>query len=699
VSGGALPEYDEVVTEARVDYVDHASGLRFAVITMDNGRGSARPATLAPLGLARLDAAVDEAEAAGVDAIALTGVRSVFLVGADLDIMRRAPSAAWVHETTVFATQVLRRFAESPLPTFALINGVALGGGLELALHCTYRTISDRGVAVGYPETRLGMVPACGGTYLTSHLAGAKVAVDLIVRHPLASGKTTAPDKAVELGLADVMLSAAHFVERSLDWAAGVLPGKIGVHRPDVDRGDSWDDAVRRARTWAASKTSGAAPAPDRALDLIALARTSTRDESDAAAADAAADLVMSEQLRAGIYAFDIVQTRVRAPAGAPPASLARPWSSVGIVGGGVMASQLAALVVQQLGVPVVVVHRNQAGLDRVLGYVNKTLDQSVRAGTLTDESGHSCRALLQVSLDHAALADVDIVIEAVAELPDVKREVLVAVAAVVPTHCVIATNTSSLSVTELAEAVAHPERVVGLHFFNPVDMLPLLEVVRTQHTDAATLATAYALARHLGKTAIGVTDRPGFVFNRLIMRLYGEVLRAAEEGTPLPVADTALESLGLPMPPTQLITFTGLPLVCHITEALHDAFPSRFPVPESLQRLIAAGKTGFYVHEGGERKVDPELYAIAARAETLVESTIAEVRDRALTALTEEIGLVLDEGVVPDVRDIDLALIIGGNFPFHLGGITPYLDREGFSERVTGKRFLSPGVASVSYE
>ena len=666
---------------------------------MDNGRGSSRPATLAPLGLVSLDAAVDEAEAAGVDAIALTGVRSVFLVGADLEIMRRTTTGEWVYDVTLFGSRVLRRFSESPLPTFGLINGVALGGGLELALHCTYRTLSDRSYAVGYPETRLGMVPACGGTYLTPHLVGAKAAVDLIVRHPLSSGKTTPPEKAVGLGLADTELGAAHFVDRSLDWAAGVLRGEITVGRPEVDRGEAWDDAVRRARTWAATKTGGASRAPDRALDLIALARTSTRDESDVAAAEAATELVMSEPLRAGVYAFDLLQTRGREPAGESPAPRARSWSTVGVVGGGVMASQLAALLVQKLGVPVVAVHRNQAGLDRVLGYANKHLDQQVRTGTLTTDVADRRRSLLSGSLDWSALATADVVFEAVVERLDVKREVLGEVAAVVPAHCLIATNTSSLSVTDLAAAIPNPERVVGLHFFNPVDMLPLLEVVRTQYSDAATLATAYALGRRLGKTAIGVTDRPGFVFNRLIMRLYGEVLRTVEEGTPLAVADGALGSLGLPMPPTQLITFTGLPLVCHITEALHEAFPDRFPVPESLQRLIAAGKTSFYVHAGGERTVDPEVSAIAARAETLIESTAEQVRDRALAALTEEIALMVEEGVVEDVRDIDLALIIGGNFPFHLGGITPYLDREGFSERVTGGRFLPPGVASVSSE
>jgi 3-hydroxyacyl-CoA dehydrogenase/enoyl-CoA hydratase/carnithine racemase len=697
VTGGALPDYVEIVTESKVSYVDHPSGIRFAVITMDNGRGASRPATMAPMGLVSLDAAVDEAEAAGVDAIALTGVRAVFMVGADIEIMRRCTSAEWIHRVTMFGNQVFRRFSESPLPSFALMNGATLGAGLEIALHCTYRTISERAFGVGYPETRLGLIPACGGTYLTPHLVGAKTAVDLVVRHPLSAGKTTTPEKALQLGLADVLLPAAHFVDRSLDWAAQVLRGDVDVQRPDVGTPDAWDDAVRRGRTWAASKTSGAAPAPERAVDLIELSQRATRDEGDRAAADAAAELVMTNELRAGCYAFDVLQTRGREVAGAPKASLAKTWSTVATVGGGVMASQLAALLVQQLGVAVVVVHRNQAGLDRVLGYVNKQLDQRVRAGTLSEEAAERYRTLVTGSLDPAALATADVVFEAVAEEMGVKLEVLAGVAAVVSPDCIIATNTSSLSVTALAEALPNPERVVGLHFFNPVDMLPLLEVVRTEHTDVATLATAYALGRRLGKTAIGVTDRPGFVFNRLVMRLYGEVLRAVEEGTPLPVADAALDSLGLPMPPTQLLSLTGLPVVCRIAETLHEAFPDRFSLPESMQRLIASGKTGFYVHEGGQRRVDPELDAIAASGRTRVESTADEVRDRALAALTEEIGLLLAEGVVPDVRDVDLALIIGGNFPFHLGGITPYLDRMGYAERVNGQRFLPPGVASVS--
>jgi 3-hydroxyacyl-CoA dehydrogenase len=252
------------------------------------------------------------------------------------------------------------------------------------------------------------------------------------------------------------------------------------------------------------------------------------------------------------------------------------------------------------------------------------------------------------------------------------------------------------VSVTDLARAVPHPQRLIGLHFFNPVDLLPLLEVVHTELTDETTAATADAFGRRLGKVIVKASDRPAFVFNRLILRFFGQVLRYAEEGTPLPEAEAALEPLGLPMAPTQMITFTGLPLITMVTERLHDVFPDRFPAPASLRALVDAGKVGFYLHQGGQRVVDPEVYALAARPETLVVRTGQEMLDGALAALAEEIGLLLDEGTVDDPRAIDLAMLVGGNFPLHLGGITPYLDREGYSERVTGRRFLPPGVASL---
>jgi 3-hydroxyacyl-CoA dehydrogenase len=258
----------------------------------------------------------------------------------------------------------------------------------------------------------------------------------------------------------------------------------------------------------------------------------------------------------------------------------------------------------------------------------------------------------------------------------------------------VLATNTSSLSVTEMASRLRHPERVVGFHFFNPVAVLPLLEVVRAERTDEATLATAFAVARKLKKTAVLVKDAPAFVVNRILTRFMGEVLAAIDEGTPVEVADRALAPLGLPMTPITLLELVGPAVAHHVAGTLHAAFPDRFAVSENLGRVVAAGKRGLYVHDAGKPELDPEVAALFETGDTVL--TEEQVRARALDAIAQEVGLMLDEGVVAEPQDIDLCLITGAGWPFHLGGITPYLDREGISERVLGRRLLPPGVASV---
>jgi len=245
-----------------------------------------------------------------------------------------------------------------------------------------------------------------------------------------------------------------------------------------------------------------------------------------------------------------------------------------------------------------------------------------------------------------------------------------------------------------MAARLRHPERVVGLHFFNPVAVLPLLEVVRGERTDDASLATAFALAKRLGKTAVLVKDAPAFVVNRLLARFLGEVVNCIDEGTPFEVADAAMAPVGLPMSPLMLLQLVGPAIAQHVTETLHAAFPRRFPVSENLGRVVAAGKTGFYVTDRGRPRIDPEveaLFTVGGRA-----STAERVRERALGSLAEEARLMLDEGVVAQTQDLDLCMITGAGWPSFMGGLTPYLDRSGLSEQITGRRFLAPGVASV---
>lgn len=263
------------------------------------------------------------------------------------------------------------------------------------------------------------------------------------------------------------------------------------------------------------------------------------------------------------------------------------------------------------------------------------------------------------------------------------------------PDTTVLATNTSSLSVTDMAAGLAHPERVVGFHFFNPVAVLPLLEIVQAGHTDDAALATAFATAKALHKGPILVKDAPAFVVNRLLTRFMGEIIAAIDEGTDPAVADGALAPLGLPMTPIMLLQLVGPAVALHVTETLAMAFPDRFVVSRNLRRIVDGGhRTLVAFDETGSQSLDPAIAALWQQGDR--PSTGDEVRDRALAALADEAHRMLDEGVVAEAADIDLAMLTGAGWPFWLGGITPYLDREGVSERVVGRRFSPPGIATL---
>ncbi|MCZ2839725.1 3-hydroxyacyl-CoA dehydrogenase NAD-binding domain-containing protein [Modestobacter sp. VKM Ac-2985] len=684
---------DEVVTAAKVRYL-RVPGLagELALITLDNGHDHTRPSTFGPGGLASLDAALDEIEShsPAPAAIAVTGKPFVFAVGADLSGVPSIASAADAREIAETGHRVFRRLKDSAVPTFAFVNGAAMGGSLELALHCHHRTIASTAV-VAFPEVFLGLVPGWGGTQLLPELVGIDAAVTVIVENALAQNKVTPAPKAGKLGIADAVFEPADFLERSLEWAAGVLAGEIAVRRPAVDR-SAWDDAIARARQLVAARTRNASPGALRAVELLDLARAGDAGFTAGTAAedDALTDLLMSEELRAGLYAFDLVNKRAKRPAGAPDRKLARKVTKVGVVGAGLMASQLALLFVRRLEVPVVLTDVDRARVDKGVGYVHAELEKLAGRGRLSPDALNRLRGLVTGSLDKGAFADADLVIEAVFEELSVKQQVFAEVEAVVRPDCVLATNTSALSVTEMAAGLQHPERVVGLHFFNPVAVLPLLEVVRAGRTDDATLATAFAVGKQLGKSCVLVADAPAFVVNRLLTRFLGEVTAAVDAGTPVAVAETALESLGLPMTPFELLTLVGPPVALHVAERMHEAFPDRFGVGEGLRRMVELGKTSVFSEPG---VIDPELAGIDAGDSPL---TADELRARAERALAEEIRLMLDEGVVQAVQDVDLAMLLGAGWPFWLGGISAYLDRAGVSEAVTGQRFLPRGVASL---
>lgn len=691
----------EVVTHAHVRDVELPGGAgTLALITLDNGFDHTKPNTFGRESVAGLHEALltlhARADLGEVDAVAVTGKPFIFAVGADLTGVPTITSRDAALEVARAGHAAFATFTDLPVPTFAFVNGAAMGGGVELALSARYRTISSGVPAVALPETFLGLVPGWGGCWMLPNLVGAANALKVIVENPLSQNRMLKGTDAFALGLADAMFEPADFLERSIEWAAAVVAGTVAVERPEVDRDEAtWAAAVAAARGFADLKTGGQAPAPYRAIELVAAARTATRDEGFAAEDEVLADLIMSDELRAGLYAFDLVQKRAKRPAGAPDKALARKVTKVGIVGAGLMASQLALLFIQRLQVPVVLTDLDEDRVAKGVAYVHAELDKLHARGRLNPDRTNRYKALVSGSTSKEGFADADFVIEAVFEEMSVKQTVFAEVEAIVSPECVLATNTSSLSIAEMASRLQHPERVVGFHFFNPVAVMPLLEIIPGEQTDDATLATAFAVGKDLRKTCILAKDSPSFIVNRLLGRFMGEAAKVLDEGTPIDVVDQAFAGLA-PMPPFVLIGLVGPAIALHNGETLVRAFPDRFYASPSLQRVVAAKKAGFYEYSTGKPALDPEVALLLEKPEHPVVLDVAQVRERVLAALADESRRMLDEGVAQAPMDIDLGMITGAGFQFWNGGITPLLDRSGVAEKVTGQRFLPPGFSTL---
>ncbi len=685
---------DEVVTEAKLRLIDIPSGT-FGLISLDNGRDHTRPSTFGPQGLRSLQSAIDEAAGTpGIVGIGVTGKPFIFAVGADLSAIGVVSDSSIMEAFAKLGHDVFRRLGELSVPTFAFVNGAAMGGGLELALHCNYRTLDASAAGLSLPEVFLGLVPGWGGAWLLPHLIGPQRALDVIINNSMNQNKQLRPAQAAELAVVDAVFEPADFLEQSLAWADDVISGRTRIERHAADT-ESWDQVVAGYRAGVDARIHGATPAPYRALDLVQAAKTANRIDAFAAEDAALTDLVMGEDLRASLYSFDLVQRRAKKPVGVPDKELSRPVTKVGIVGAGLMASQLAMLFARRLQVPVVMTDLDQDRVDTGVGRVHADIDALAAKGRLSTDKASRLKGLVTGSTDVAAFAGAEFILEAVFEDLSVKKEAFAAIEDVVSETCILATNTSSLSVSAMASDLRHPERVVGFHFFNPVAVMPLLEIARAEKTDDASLSTAFAVGKELKKSCVLVADAPAFVVNRLLIRYLSEITRAVDEGSEFEVADRAMNPLGLPMTPFSLLQLVGMGVAAHTSTSMHEAFPDRYYLSLNLQRMLDEGLHAVWVwNDDGTVTLDPRVAEVYQRGDTVLDED--QIRARALDALADEARRMLDEGVVAEAQDIDLCMILGAGWPFWLGGLTPLLDRTGTSERVTGQRFLAPGVASL---
>jgi 3-hydroxyacyl-CoA dehydrogenase/enoyl-CoA hydratase/carnithine racemase len=634
-----------------------------ALVTIDNGADHTKPTVFGRHAFESLERVLGELESADWTALVVTGKPYVFSAGADIDefASRSTPEAA--REGSRAGHELFARISALAFPTVAAINGACLGGGVELALHCDARTISTAVRHFACPECLLGIVPGWGGTQLVPRLVGAATAVKFIVESPLRQNRMLDGRRAHELGFADRLLEPAEFVDESLAFATELARNSAET----APRGEAVDspqdepvaDTLRKARSRIDDAVHGSAPAPYRALDLIEGALSGwSLEEGYRAEEDAIAELLPSRQAQASLYAFDLVERRAKQQPrlGAEP----RPLGKIGIVGAGLMATQLATLFLRRLELPLVIADVDEAALAQAKAAIEAELSTLVAKGRYDEGKARFVASLVSTTTGRDEFAGCDLVLEAVFEELELKRQIFAELERVVAPQCVLATNTSALSVTEMAAGLDDPERAIGMHFFNPVALLPLVEIVRGERTDNATAATAFETARRLHKRPVLVRDAPAFVVNRILTRLMSAVLSALERGNTVEETDEAILRLGLPMAPSVLLQMVGPRVARQVLETLHDAYPDRFPLSQTLANY-AEGRDEIAVTEHAPL-------------------TKEEIVTVTLEAVADEIRHLLDEGVVADAKDVDTALILGAGFPFWLGGITKYLDQTGVS-------------------
>lgn len=691
----------EVITHSYVKDIPLPSGKVLALVTLDNGLDYKRPNTLGPRSLMELDnTLVSLGERAGrgeIHGVGLTGKEFILAAGADLSRVGEVPSKEMAVKLAQLGHRSLGRLGELGVPSFVFINGLALGGGLEVALNADFRTIDSSVSAVALPEVFLGLIPGWGGAYLLPNLIGIENALKVIIENPLKNNRMLNASAAFDLGIADAMFGSARFLEESILWADTVINGHK-PHRPNqpgkIERLAKWNIAVNIATKSVEDKLGKVAKSPFVALELLEQARKVDKEAAFAREDEAIASLIVGDQFQASMYAFDLVQKRAKRPAGAPDSALARPVGKVGVIGAGLMARQFALLFVRKLKVPVILTDINQDKLNEALTYIHAEIQSMHDKNRISSDENKRLQALVSGTTNPAAFADADWIIEAVFEELSVKQDVFASIEEHIAPDAILATNTSSLSVAEIGAKLKHPERLVGFHFFNPVAVMPLVEVVNAPHTNDIALATAMDTAKKLGKTAVITTDSPGFVVNRLLARLLGEAMHAVDTGTPFKTVDESVGSFGMPMAPFELLDLVGLKVGAHVLDTHHAAFPDRFFRSDNLHKLAEHGSIIVRGRTGKITGYDRGAEAIVKGSGTPM--TSEEIRLRIEDGLADEIHRMLEEKVVSAAEDIDLCMIMGAGWPFQMGGATPFLDRIGASQRVFGNTFHTPLIAGT---
>ncbi len=639
----------------------------------------------------RLDELLTEVEEAArasrvKSLVVRSGKDGSFIAGANLDEIAVLRDSA---QATALATRgqaVFQRLHDLEVPTIAAIDGTCLGGGTELVLACDVRVASDRPeTRIGVPEIRLGIIPGFGGTTRLPRLIGLMAASDLIL-----TGKAVDARKAERLGLIDERMHQAVLVRRAREIAleladGGQPPGRRRpplAHRLAESTGPGRRLILKQAHKQVLERTRGHYPAPLAALSVMRRSARKPLRQALVIEAEAVGRLIAGSVSKNLIHVFRLMEGAKKAG----PEVEAPAVERVAVVGAGVMGGGVAQLLAHR-GLAVHLKDIDQSALATGLRHAREQFQKLVTRRRLGQREADDRMAAISPSLEYTGFGMVDLVIEAVVERMDVKQAVLREVEQVVKPDAVLTTNTSALSVTEMQRVLERPELFAGMHFFNPVHRMPLIEVIRGEATSDVAVAAVFGLALKLSKTPVVVKDGPGFLVNRILTPYLNEAGYLLAEGAAIAEVDEALLDFGMPMGPFRLLDEVGLDIARHAGATMHQAFGERFaPAPalealEATDRLGRKNEKGFYVYEKGRDKhpdqsIYEELQAVIGAERRGLGA--ADIRDRCVFPMVNEAARILEEGIARSPGDIDLAMITGTGFPPFRGGLLRFADRLG---------------------
>lgn len=620
--------------------------------------------------------------------LVVSAKRDVFIAGADLAEIRAIEEAREGEQKAAKGQAILQELSLLPFPVIALIDGVCLGGGTELSLACHYRIASDsEKTRIGLPEVNLGILPGFGGTQRLPRLIGIQAALDMIL-----SGRTISAKRALRIGLVDQVVPKERIVQQAHRFISALLKAKPRSRKKQRDLKTFLLEGNRlgrkilfgQAKRRLFSRTKGHYPAPRKALEAVEKGFCLPLSEGLALEAKFLGELVVTEVCRNLISFFYLKESNKADSGVVDPTVKPVPIEQIGVLGAGLMGSSIAQLVSYR-DIPVRLKDVNREVLAKGLESARQIYLKAVKRGKIKTDDLEKKMSLISGTLDYQDFKKVDLVIEAVLENIAIKQSVLRKFEETVKEKTLFATNTSSLSVTELASASMRPANVAGMHFFNPVYRMPLVEVIAGERTSDQTITTLVAFAKRLGKIPVVVKECPGFVVNRILGRYLNEACLLLEEGNTIEAIDKTMLDFGMPMGPLRLFDEIGIDVADKVQRVLRAAFGRRSTASQVLRYVYKSGRLGrknsrgFYRHGKRTTRVDDSIYEVIAALRTgSGAATEEDMQGRMVLSMLNEAARIIEEDIVRKPTDVDLAMVFGTGFPPFRGGLLKFADHLG---------------------